>query len=147
MSKSFSSSFVVDQSPEEVFNAVTNVRGWWSEAIEGNTDKVGDVFWYHYRDAHRSTMKLIERTEGERVVWRCLDNYFDFIADKTEWFGTELQFDIAEKDGKTHVTFTHEGLVPDYECFDVCSSSWGMYTTNSLKSLIVSGTGNPNPKE
>ena len=51
--KSFNTSILVNASPNEVFNAVTNVRGWWSEEIEGNASKVGDVFNYHYQDLHR----------------------------------------------------------------------------------------------
>ena len=31
----------VPHSPEQVFNAVTNVRGWWNEEIDGGTTDVG----------------------------------------------------------------------------------------------------------
>jgi hypothetical protein len=29
----------VKQTPEEAFTAINNVRGWWSEEIEGGTEK------------------------------------------------------------------------------------------------------------
>ena len=45
---SFSSVFTVDRSPEVVFAALNNVRGWWSANIEGETDKMGDEFTYRY---------------------------------------------------------------------------------------------------
>lgn len=41
---SFTTTFTVDRPPAEVFAAVTNVRGWWSEEIEGGTSAVGDEF-------------------------------------------------------------------------------------------------------
>ena len=43
-SQSFSTSFVVDESPKQVFDAVTNVRGWWSEEVKGGTSKLNDEF-------------------------------------------------------------------------------------------------------
>jgi hypothetical protein len=56
----FSTTISVDQTPHEVFNAINNVRGGWSEDIEGSTDKLNDEFLYHYKDTHISNMKLTE---------------------------------------------------------------------------------------
>ena len=56
-----------------------------------------------------------------------LDNYFNFTEDKTEWKGTKVIFEISKIDYKTQLCFTHEGLVPEYECFNVCSNAWGSW--------------------
>jgi len=142
----FTTTLLVDQTPKEVFNAINNVRGWWSEEIEGSTNKLNDVFNYHYEDVHRCQMKLIEVVPDKKVVWLVLDNYFKFTKDTTEWTGTKISFEIAKKDNKTQIRFTHEGLVPEYECFDVCSNAWTHYMQESLKNLINTGKGLPNGK-
>lgn len=145
--QNFTTTILVNESPEAVFAAVNNVRGWWSEEIEGDTDKPGGEFTYRYQDVHYCKMKVIEFIPNKRVVWFVLDNYFNFTEDKTEWKGTRVIFEIQRKGGKTELHFTHEGLVPEYECFDLCSNAWGSYINGSLRSLISAGKGTPNKRE
>jgi len=143
----FTTSFTVDQTPEEVFHAINNVRGWWSEEIQGSTDKRDAEFTYRYQDVHRCRIKITEFVPGRKVIWRVLENYFSFTEDRTEWKGTEISFEIARKGKKTEVRFAHLGLVPEYECFDVGSNAWGAYINGSLRRWITTGTGRPIPKE
>lgn len=140
----FTTKIIVDQSPEEVFKAVQNVRGWWSEEIEGKTANLNDEFDYHYEDVHRCKIKLTEVIPNQKIVWFIEHNYFKFTEDKTEWTGTKPTFEIQQKEGKTELTFTHFGLVPEYECFDICRDAWTNYIQNSLKKLIETGKGEPN---
>ncbi len=144
MNRNYITSFTVDQTPEEVFDAINNVRGWWSQAIEGSTDKLGAVFYYHYQNIHRCTFKITEFVPGKKVVWHVLQNYFNFVQDKTEWTDTDIVFEMTKKDDTTEVRFTHVGLVPVYECYTVCSDGWGTYINGSLHSLITTGKGQPN---
>jgi uncharacterized protein YndB with AHSA1/START domain len=144
---SFTAAFSVDQTPEEVFRAINNVRGWWSEDVEGDTGQAGEEFSYRYESAHRCRIKVTELVPGARVAWHVLDNYFDFTQDKTEWIDTEIRFEIIARDGRTEVRFAHVGLVPSCECFDVCSNSWAYYLYTSLRALIRTGRGLPNRKE
>ncbi len=142
--QSFTATFTVDQSPEEVFAAINNVRGWWSGDIEGSTDKLGEEWTYRYKDIHYSKQKVTELIPGKRVAWQVLDGYLNFVEDKEEWTGTDITFDITKEGDKTSVRFTHLGLVPDFECFDNCSNAWGFYIGRSLRSLITAGEGQPN---
>jgi len=145
--KDFTATISVNNTPKEAFNAINNVRGWWSEEIKGGTEKLNDEFLYHYKDVHISKMKLTEVIPDKKVVWHVLDNYFSFINDQSEWKGTNIIFEISEQDGKTRVQFTHQGLVPAYECYDICHDAWSNYIKTSLKNLITKGKGEPNPKE
>ena len=154
----FTTTISVDQTPKEAFNAINNVRGWWSEEIEGSTDKLNDEFKYHFEDIHRCRLKLIEVIPDKKIVWLVTDNYFkpgifddpshplsgEDGFDKAEWVDTTISFEISEKDSKTQIRFTHLGLVPGYECFNVCANGWSHYIGESLLSLITTGKGQPN---
>ncbi len=139
--KSFSTTIMVDQTPKEVFNAVNNVRGWWSEDVKGNTSKLNDEFSYHYEDIHRAKIKIIEMVPGQKVVWHVVDNYFNFTKDKKEWTDTKIVFEISKEGKKTQLRFTHEGLVPSYECYEICNEAWTNYIKDSLYKLIKTGKG------
>lgn len=140
-SQNFTTSFTVDQTPEEAFAAISDVRGWWTGEIEGSTGKIGDEFTYRYKDVHYSKQKLIEVTPARRVVWLVVDARLQFTKDKSEWKGTKLTFEISPKGGKTEVRFTHAGLVPDFECYDACSSAWSSLVGGNLRRLIANGKG------
>jgi len=143
----FTVAFLVDQSPDEVFDAINNVRGWWSEEIEGDTDRLSAEFKFHYRDFHRSTQKITELVRARKVVWHVTDAQLNFVEDKTEWKGTDVVFEIARKGDKTELRFTHVGLVPACECFEKCSGGWSLYAGESLRELITTGKGRPVAKE
>ncbi len=141
--QNFTASFTVDQSPDEVFDAITNVRGWWSGEIEGDTNKRGAEFTYRYKDVHRSRQKITEFVPGKKVVWHVLDSQLSFLKDKSEWNGSDIVFDISEKGGNTEVRFTHAGLVPQFECYGSCSNAWGMLINGNLRKLITTGKSQP----
>ena len=141
--ENFSTTFSVDQTPKEAFDAINNVRGWWAGEFEGSTDKLNAEFIYRYKDLHYSKQKVKELIPGKKVVWLVSDSRLDFIEDKSEWNGTKITFEIAKKGDKTEVRFTHVGLVPDHECYGACSNAWGSLINDSLRSLITTGKDQP----
>jgi hypothetical protein len=145
-SPNFTTAFAVNQTPEEAFAAINNVRGWWTGApgVEGSTDKLGDEFTYRYNPHHYSKQKVTELVPGKKVVWLVLDSAINFVADKSEWKGTTITFEIAKKGDKTEIRFTHVGLVPNFECYGACSNAWGSYINGGLRKLIA---GKAQPKK
>jgi hypothetical protein len=98
----------------------------------------------HAADVHRCAIRVTEAVPDRKVSWLVVENYFDFTEDTSEWTGTTSSFDISDNDGQTEIRFTHLGLVPEYECCDVCSSFWGFYLNGSPRNLITTGEGRPN---
>jgi uncharacterized protein YndB with AHSA1/START domain len=147
MSESLTWTFQVDESPEHVYAAINDVRGWWSAQITGSTDHAGAEFSYWVPGTHYVKFRVTELVPGRRVSWLALDSWLAFPEDKQEWTGTTVTFDITDVDGRAQVRFTHHGLVPEVECYDVCWVAWGGYITGSLRNLITTGTGQPNSIE
>lgn len=135
--------FTVDRTPDEAFAAIVDPRGWWSENITGSPDQAGAEWVYDNQPVHLSRFEVTELVPGRRVVWHVLENRLSFVEDQTEWVGNDLVFDI-ERDGEaTRVTFTQVGLVPAYECYEICRNAWAGYIKGSLRAFISVGKGSP----
>lgn len=144
-SQNFTTSFTVEQSPAEVYDAINNVRGWWTGVIDGESKEVGDEFSYRYPGFHYSKQEIVELVPGTKVVWRVTDSRLEGPENASEWTGTEIIFEITANDDGTEVRFAHRGLVPEFECFESCSSGWGFFVNGSLRRLITTGEGPAQP--
>jgi regulatory protein YycH of two-component signal transduction system YycFG len=135
----FTTTFSVDQTPKKSFDAINDVRGWWTGDITGSADKLGDEFTYRYKQFHFSRQRVTEFVSGRKVAWLVLESALNFVNDKAEWNGTKIFFAITKRGDKTEVCFTHTGLWPDLECFRGCSSAWSSLIKGSLRKLIATG--------
>ena len=135
----FTTTVLVDKSPEEVFNAVNQPQKWWSGTIKGKSAKLNDEFSYNYQEFHYSKQRVVEMIPNQKVVWLVTESGINYVDDINEWTGTKISFEITEKDGKTQLRFAHIGLVPQIECFDSCSSAWTQLIQQSLFTFITTG--------
>ena len=129
---SFKKSFKTSKSAEEVFNLLLDIEQWWSgiygEEIKGESKKIGDEFTFKAGGgAHYSKQKLIELIPNEKVVWLITDSTLSFLSNTGEWINTKIGFTISTEENSTVITFTHDGLVPQIECYSACSGGWTRY--------------------
>ncbi|HEY5371776.1 MAG TPA: SRPBCC domain-containing protein [Hanamia sp.] len=143
----FTITLIVENTPREAFNAINNVRGWWTKDLEGSSQKLNDEFTVRFfDDIHVSTQKLVEVIPDKKVVWLVTKSKLNFLKDPNEWTGTKISFEITEKDNKTQINFTHFGLVPKVECYNSCIKGWTYFINESLFKLLTEGKGTPGLK-
>ena len=137
---SYTYSFPTRKSPQEVFDLLLDVERWWSgiyeETITGKSEKLNDEFSFSAGGGiHFSKQKLVELIPGKKIVWQITESNHLFLNNPKEWENTRLVFGILDKENETQVTFTHEGLEPQIECYDECSHAWTQYLNNLHKKL------------
>lgn len=137
----FTTTILVDQSPAAVFNAINHPQHWWPGEINGSSENLDDEFSYRYKEFHLSKQRIVEMIPDQKVVWLVTESQINYAEDTNEWTGTKVIFEIFEEGNKSRLRFTHQGLVPEIECFDSCSNSWSRIIQQSLFNLITTGKG------
>jgi hypothetical protein len=146
MAQDFTTTITVDATPQRAFDAINDVAGWWG-GITGTTTSVGDEFVYVVPGVHYSGLRVTALEPERTVEWTVTGSYLGFVADRQEWNGTTIRFDVSPHGDGAQIVFTHQGLGPGGECYDVCSNAWGMYVRGSLKAFVETGLGAPNSIE
>jgi hypothetical protein len=138
--QSFKFSCTTSKTIHEVFTHLIDPRNWWvglfGETIEGESNHVNDEFSFRAGDgAHYSNQKLTELVTDKKIAWLVTESNLSFLKNTNEWAGTKIGFDIEEEGGKTKITFSHDGLVPQIECYGGCSGAWTQYLQNLKEHL------------
>jgi hypothetical protein len=138
--ENFTYSFTSSKTPEVIFELLLNIEQWWSglyeETIKGKSHQINDEFSFKAGGGmHDTTQKLIELIPNKKIVWLVTNSKLAFLSDPSEWKNTKICFELSNEEDKTIVTFTHDGLAPQIECYNACSGGWTGYLDNLKKKL------------
>ena len=127
----------VKVSPKRAFDALTKeMSSWWTE-MSSTVDSVGDRTTAKFEDGTTWSFEVIKLEENKLVEFRCYDaNHIHPVTTpemRTEWENTVLRFDIVEKAKSTDIHFTHIGLTPEINCYDICNSGWNHFFGSAFK--------------
>lgn len=140
MNNSFTTSIEVAGSPQYVFDCIKEVPKWWSTDYQGSSSRLNDEFIIYHPGAHFSKQKLVEVIPCSRMVWLVTDSTLDWLQkDKHEWTNTKMVFELTPRGDRTLLRFTHEGLVPEKECYSRCEQGWTTVILVRLSNYINEG--------
>jgi uncharacterized protein YndB with AHSA1/START domain len=123
-----------------VFDALTTLTGlsaWWAQDTTGATD-IGGVLAFRFT-AGGFDMKVVDVVPGKHLLWEVVDG-------PKEWIGTMVDWEIKQEDEYTIVLFSHLGWREPVEFMNHCSTKWAIFLM-SLKALIETGAGQPDPRD
>lgn len=135
-------SIAAKTSAKEAFEKICDVSGWWTTDFEGNARKADDIFIVTFGETF-ATFKIEEAVPYKKIVWYVMDCNLHWLKDKKEWEGTRVIWEITAGDHSTKIEMTHQGLVPEVECYTNCESGWNRYIKESLFKLLTENKGMP----
>jgi hypothetical protein len=118
------------------------IAGWWTTSTTGDRKAGGivkTVFFADGRELGGFEMKVLELQPAKRVLWQVVDG-------PEEWIGTKISFELKQESDYVIVLFKHQGWKEPVEFMHHCSTKWAIFLM-SLKSLVETGKGAPNPND
>lgn len=125
----------------EVYSALTSTEGlsgWWANNTTGKANDIGGVVKFSFV-AGGFDMKVLELDPGNHVLW-------EVVEGPEEWVGTRVDWSLQQADDYTVILFKHLGWKEPVEFMYHCSTKWAIFLM-SLKSLVETGTGAPDPHD
>ena len=137
----------IKSSPAAVYNALTAREGlaaWWTNDTQGES-KIGGALQFRFADTRgvemgSFAMRVLDLQPARRVQW-------EVVGGPDDWIGTRISFDLKQEDDYVIVLFKHQDWKEPVEFMHHCSTKWATFLTMSLKPLLETGTGTPNPND
>jgi hypothetical protein len=140
--KNYTAIISVNAAPKVAFEKIAKVDGWWAKFFSGKALNENDTFNVKFGDTFVD-FKITEAVPGKKIVWHVTDCYLSWINNKKEWRDTQVVWELTSENGGTQIKMTHEGLVPEVECYNDCETGWNGHVKGSLLAFINENKGQP----
>ena len=140
----YQKSITVNKPVSEVYTTITkHISDWWSNDLVGASAHAGDSFTIAFGET-RKTFNIETVVPNEQVIWKCVKAYINnpSLQNKAEWVGTKMIWKLTAAGQNTTLTFLHEGLNKNMECYKLCEAGWDMFL-GSLQAYLTTGKGSP----
>ena len=135
----------IKSSPDHVYKALSTregLAGWWTTNTQWD-GKEGSMIKFLFSSDGAVLggfdMQVLELQPDASVQWQV-------VSGPEEWVGTKIRFDLKQQGDFCMVLFKHQGWKEPVEFMHHCSTKWATYLM-SLKSLVETGNGAPNPND
>jgi len=146
MKNSYTTAFKIHSPSERVFKAISQQLGDWWGKQDKVIEKEGTIFkvawgepWYQF--------KVIHFIPNQEMSWECIDanqKINGLSGVEKEWVGTKVHWKVENLGpDQCRLNFEHEGLVPDFLCFDFCSATWERFLKESLVNYLERASSDP----
>jgi uncharacterized protein YndB with AHSA1/START domain len=130
---------------DHVYTALATREGladWWTNNTQGES-KVGELLQFRFSadgsEIGGFDMPVLELDPAKRVRWQVIDG-------PAEWIDTNISWDLKQEGDYAVILFKHQGWKEPVEFMHHCSTKWAIFLM-SLKSLLETGKGAPNPDD
>jgi len=128
----------INATADKVYRALTTQEGlssWWTTSVKAEA-KVGAILEFRFGEDYHVKIEVINLGENKKVEWKCIEGL-------EEWPGTNISFELSEKDNMTLVKFAHSGWKEESDYFAMCNATWGHLLFSLLTEYVEHGKKNP----
>lgn len=145
----FQKTINVNTTKGKAFEAVTlGINKWWGNVDNSDILKLDDEFSIFFEEGTQWRFAISKLEKYKEVRWKCIYANHTFSAlkgIKEEWLNSEIIFNFKELNTNIiELSFEHNGLTPDLNCYEICDAGWTHFIVTSLKQFLETGKGSPN---
>lgn len=138
--RNYEHTITVNLAPNMIFNAITQEMSNWWTGMTSVVKHVGDKTTAKFEDGTSWSFEVVTLQENKLIELHCYAaNHIHPVTTpemRNEWENTTLRFEIVPRGVETDIHFTHVGLTPEVNCYDICHSGWDHFFGSAFKAYL-----------